>query len=30
MYELQDSVTTQNYKEIDLDRLEAEYPAFEE
>jgi hypothetical protein len=30
MYELQDSVTTQNYKEIDLDKLEAEYPAFEE
>ena len=30
MYELQDSVTVDNYKEIDLDKIEAEYPAFEE
>jgi len=30
MYELQDSVTVDNYKEINLDEIEAEYPAFEE
>jgi hypothetical protein len=30
MYELQDSVTIDNYTEIDLDKIEAEYPAFEE
>jgi len=29
MYELIDSVTVDNYKDIDLDKIEAEYPAFE-
>ena len=28
MYELIDSVTVDNYKDIDLDKIEAEYPAF--
>jgi len=28
MYELIDSVTIDNYKDIDLDKIEAEYPAF--
>jgi len=30
MYELEESVTIDNYKDIDLDKIEAEYPAFEE
>ena len=29
MYELIDSVTVDNYTDIDLDKIEAEYPAFE-
>ena len=29
MYELQNNVTVDNYKDIDLDKIEAEYPAFE-
>ena len=29
MYELIDSVTVDNYADIDLDKIEAEYPAFE-
>ncbi len=29
MYELIDRVTVDNYKDIDLDKIEAEYPAFE-
>ena len=29
MYELEESVTIDNYKDIDLDKIEAEYPAFE-
>lgn len=29
MYELINSVTIDNYKDIDLDKIEAEYPAFE-
>ena len=29
MYELIESVTADNYKEFDLDKIEAEYPAFE-
>ena len=28
MYELIDGVTVDNYKDIDLDKIEAEYPAF--
>ena len=28
MYELQEQVTIENYKNIDLDKIEAEYPAF--
>ena len=28
MYELQDSITTDNYKDIDLDEIEANYPPF--
>jgi len=28
MYELQDNVTIDNYKDIDLDKIEAEYPVF--
>ena len=30
MYELQDTVTIDNYKEIDLDKVEAEYPVFKD
>ena len=30
MYKLEDSVTVDNYKDIDLDKIEAEYPKFEE
>ena len=28
MYELQESITTDNYKDIDLDEIEAKYPPF--
>ena len=29
MYELEESVTIDNYSEIDLNKIEAEYPVFE-
>ena len=29
MYELQESVTVNNYKEIDLDKIKVKYPVFE-